>query len=308
MGRHGGHRTDRRCVGIEATHDTKPYEYGDPFNLDLQQSVMNSVRRQGKGTPIRMQPQDFEIFQNENLNQCSTVLMLDQSRSMGLNGCFEAAKKVALALHSLIKSQYPRDHLYIIGFSDLAHELRHEDIPTVTWGSYSPGTNMQHALIIARRLLGKQRYGQRQVLMITDGEPTAHLELGVPYFHYPPSWRTIEQTLLEVKRCTKEGIVINTFMMEQDPYLMRFVQEVTRINQGRAFFSSPRHLASTLSRTILTTSGDGALPDCQRLLLPCGVAVALCGTVVFARLCRKRSISCAQASPWVKKTWCLESS
>jgi uncharacterized protein with von Willebrand factor type A (vWA) domain len=242
LGRHGGHRVDRRGLGIEATHDTKPYEYGDHFNLDLQQSVMNSVRRQGKGTPVRMRPEDFEIFQNENLNQCSTVLMLDQSRSMGLNGCFEAAKKVAMALHSLIKTQYPRDNLYIIGFSEYAHELRHEDIPTSTWGSYYPGTNMHHALMIARRLLGKQRYGQRQVLMITDGEPTAHLEQGLAYFNYPPSWRTIEQTLLEVKRCTKEGIIINTFMMEQDPYLMRFVQEVTRLNQGRAFFSSPHHL------------------------------------------------------------------
>lgn len=242
IGRHGGHRVDRRGLGIEATHDTKPYEYGDPFNLDLQQSVMNSVRRQGKGTPVRMQPDDFEVFRNENLNQCSTVLMLDQSRSMGLNGCFEAAKKVALALHSLIKTQYPRDNLYVIGFSEYAHELKHEDIPTSTWGSYYPGTNMHHALMIARRLLGRQRYGQRQVLMITDGEPTAHLEQGLAYFNYPPSWRTIEQTLLEVKRCTKEGIVINTFMMEQDPYLMRFIQEVTRINQGRAFFSSPRHL------------------------------------------------------------------
>jgi len=242
LGHHGGHRVDRRGLGIEATHDTKPYEYGDHFNLDLQQSVMNSVRRQGKGTPVRMRPDDFEIFRTENLNQCSTVLMLDQSRSMGLNGCFEAAKKVALALHSLIKTQYPRDNLYIIGFSEYAHELRHEDIPTATWGSYYPGTNMHHALMIARRLLGRHRYGQRQVLMITDGEPTAHLEQGLAYFNYPPNWRTIEQTLLEVKRCTKEGIIINTFMMEQDPYLMRFVQEVTRINQGRAFFSSPRHL------------------------------------------------------------------
>jgi uncharacterized protein with von Willebrand factor type A (vWA) domain len=242
IGRHGGHRTDRRGLGIEATHDTKAYEYGDHFNLNLQQTVMNAVRRRGPGTPVRMQQEDFEIYQNENLNQCSTVLMLDQSRSMGLNGCFEAAKKVALALHSLIKMQYPRDHLYIIGFSEMAQELRHEDIPTATWGSYYPGTNMHHALMIARRLLGKQRYGQRQVLMITDGEPTAHLEQGLPYFNYPPSWRTIEQTLLEVKRCTKEGIIINTFMMEQDPYLMRFVQEVTRINRGRAFFSSPSHL------------------------------------------------------------------
>jgi uncharacterized protein with von Willebrand factor type A (vWA) domain len=161
---------------------------------------------------------------------------------MGLNGCFEAAKKVAMALHSLIKMQYPRDNLYIIGFAEMAQELRHEDIPTISWGSYYPGTNMHHALIIARRLLGKHRYGQRQVLMITDGEPTAHLEQGVPYFNYPPSWRTIEKTLLEVKHCTKDGIIINTFMMEQDPYLMRFVQEITRINRGRAFFSSPGHL------------------------------------------------------------------
>jgi uncharacterized protein with von Willebrand factor type A (vWA) domain len=242
IGRQGGHRTDRRGVGIEATHDTKPYEYGDHFNLNLQQTVMNAVRRQGPGTPVRVRQEDFEVYQNENLNQCSTVLMLDQSRSMGLNGCFEAAKKVAMALHSLIKMQYPRDHLYIIGFSEMAQELRHEDIPTATWGSYYPGTNMHHALMIARRLLSRHRYGQRQVLMITDGEPTAHLEQGMPYFNYPPSLRTIEQTLLEVKRCTKEGVIINTFMMEQDPYLMRFVQEVTRINRGRAFFSSPGHL------------------------------------------------------------------
>lgn len=242
FGRHGGHRTDRRGLGIEATHDTKTYEYGDHFNLDLQQTVMNSVRRQGPGTPIRLQPEDFEVYQHENLNQCSTVLMLDQSRSMGLNGCFESAKKVALALHGLIKMQYPRDNLYIIGFAEYASELRHEDIPTTSWGSYYPGTNMHHALMIARRLLGRQRHGQRQVLMITDGEPTAHIEQGLAYFNYPPTWRTIEQTLLEVKRCTKEGIIINTFMMEQDPYLMRFIQEVTRINQGRAFFSSPQHL------------------------------------------------------------------
>jgi uncharacterized protein with von Willebrand factor type A (vWA) domain len=242
FGRHGEHRTDRRGLGIEATHDTKPYEYGDPFNLDLQQTVMNSVRRQGRGTPVRLKPEDFEVYQHENLNQCSTVLMLDQSRSMGLNGCFEAAKKVALALHGLIKMQYPRDNLYIIGFSEYASELRHEDIPTSSWGSYHPGTNMHHALMLARRLLAKQRHGQRQVLMITDGEPTAHIEQGLAYFDYPPSLRTIEQTLLEVKRCTKENIVINTFMMEQDPYLMRFIQEVTRINRGRAFFSSPQHL------------------------------------------------------------------
>src|SRR5262249_61229807 len=143
---------------------------------------------------VQMVTDELEVFRKENRHQCSTVLMLDQSRSMRLNGCFEAAKKVALALHSLIKMQYPRDRLYIIGFSELAHELQHEDIPTASWGSYYPGTNMQHALMIARRLLAKQRYGTRQVLMITDGEPTAHLEQGHPIFSYPPTWRTIEQT------------------------------------------------------------------------------------------------------------------
>ncbi|GIX48143.1 MAG: hypothetical protein KatS3mg131_2354 [Candidatus Tectimicrobiota bacterium] len=242
MGRYGGHPTARRGPGVEATHETKRYEFGDHFHLDLQQSIMNAVRRQGKGVPVRVHPDDFEVYENDNLNQCSTVLMLDQSRSMGLNGCFDAAKKVALALHSLIKMQFPRDTLYVIGFAEYAHELRHEDIPTASWGSYYPGTNMHHALMLARRLLSRHRHGQRQILMITDGEPTAHLEQGLAYFNYPPSWRTIEQTLLEVKRCTKEGIVINTFMMEQDPYLMRFVQEITRINRGRAFFSSPHHL------------------------------------------------------------------
>ena len=242
IGRHGGHRTDRRGIGTEARLDTKAYEYGDSFSLDLQQSLMNAVQRQGKGAPVRLVPEDFEVYREENLNQCSTVLMLDQSRSMGLNGCFDAAKKVALALHSLIKMQYPKDNLYVIGFAEYASELRHEDIPSSSWGSYYPGTNMHHALMIARRLLSRSRHGQRQVLMVTDGEPTAHLEQNLAYFNYPPTWRTIEQTLQEVKRCTREGIVINTFMMEQDPYLMRFVQEITKINRGRAFFSSPSHL------------------------------------------------------------------
>lgn len=242
IGRHGGHRTDRRGIGIEARLDTKAYEYGDHFNLHLQQSLMNAVQRQGKGAPVRVLPEDFEVYRDENLNQCSTVLMLDQSRSMGLNGCFDAAKRVALALHSLIKMQYPKDSLHVIGFAEYASELQHEDIPSSSWGSYYPGTNMHHALMIARRLLSRSRHGQRQVLMVTDGEPTAHLEQNLAYFNYPPTWRTIEQTLQEVKRCTREGIVINTFMMEQDPYLMRFVQEITKINRGRAFFSSPSHL------------------------------------------------------------------
>lgn len=240
--RHGGHRTDRKGLGVEATHETKGYEFGDPLRLHLQQTLMRSVHREGPGTPVKIQPEDFEIYREDQLSQCSTVLMLDQSRSMGLNGYFEAAKRVTLALHSLIQTQYPRDHLYIIGFSEYAREIRCEEIPETTWNTYTQGTNMHHALMIARKLLSRSRSGQRQVIMITDGEPTTHLEQGLAYFNYPPSYRTLQQTLLEVKRCTKDGIVINTFMLEQEPRLMKFIHEVTRINRGRAFFSSPSHL------------------------------------------------------------------
>lgn len=242
IGRHGGHEMDRRGVGVEATHETKAYEFGDSMRLHLPQTLMRSLHRNGPGTPLRLHPQDFEIYQEDRLTQCATVLMLDQSRSMGYNGCFEAAKRVALALHSLISTRYPRDHLYLVGFSEYAQELRYEDIPEVTWGMYSQGTNMHHALMIARKLLSRHPWGRKQVIMITDGEPTAHLEQGLAYFNYPPSYRTLQQTLREVRHCTKAGIVINTFMVEQDPRLMSFVHELTKINHGRAFFSSPSHL------------------------------------------------------------------
>ncbi|MBI2877901.1 MAG: VWA domain-containing protein [Candidatus Tectomicrobia bacterium] len=250
--RQGGHRTDRRGLGVEATHETKAYEFGDPLRLHLQQTLMRSVHRGGPGTPIQIRPEDFEVYREDQLTQCSTVLMLDQSHSMGLNGYFEAAKRVTLALHSLIQTQYPRDHLYVIGFSDLAREIRCEEIPETTWNTYTQGTNMHHALMIARKLLSRSRSGQRQIIMITDGEPTAHLEHGQSFFNYPPSHRTLQQTLLEVKRCTQEEIVINTFMLEQDPRLMKFIHEVTKINRGRAFFSSPSHLGEYIVTDYIT--------------------------------------------------------
>ncbi|MSQ33010.1 MAG: VWA domain-containing protein [Dehalococcoidia bacterium] len=240
--RMGQHETRSNGRWGERADDIKKYEFGDPFYLNLERTLFNSIRRQGAGTPVALTPDDFEIYKAEQMNQSATVLMLDQSRSMGMTGCFEAAKKVALALHSLIKSQFPRDNLYLVGFADYAWELKSEALPEASWGGYYPGTNMHHALMIARQLLNKHKSATRQVVMVTDGEPTAHMEGGRSYFSYPPTQKTFQQTLLEVKRCTKENITINVFMLEQDPYLMQFMQQVTKINRGRAFFTSPDRL------------------------------------------------------------------
>lgn len=239
----GAHELPKHGIlGEKTEEDTKLYEFGDPFNIHLSRTVKNAVFRRGAGTPVQLEPDDFEIYRDEKMTQASTVILLDQSRSMAISGSFEAAKKVALALHTLIKMQYPRDHLYVVGFADYAWELKGEDLIKATWGGYSPGTNMQHALMLSRQLLNKHRVGTRQVIMVTDGEPTAHLEGGAPYFTYPPSPRTLDQTLREVRRCTQEGIVINVFMLEMAYYLVNFVRQMTKLNRGRAFFTSPDKL------------------------------------------------------------------
>lgn len=228
--------------GGEYTGQTKPWEFGDPFDIDLHRTVYNAVTRQGPHIPVRMSPRDMEVHRTEHLSQAATVLLLDQSRSMGMFGSFTAAKKVALALYSLIHSQFPRDAFYVVGFSDYAMEIKGEDLAEVTWNAWVSGTNMQHALMLSRKLLNKEKAATKQVLMITDGEPTAHLEGGRAYFNYPPSYRTIEETLKEVKRCTQDGITINTFMLEANYYLMDFVDKMTRINRGRAFYTTPGQL------------------------------------------------------------------
>ena len=238
----GRHEVFHRGDGGELTGETKLYEFGDPFDIDLHRTLFNSVVREGPSVPIRLSPEDLEIHRNEHLSQSATVLLLDQSRSMGMFGSFTAAKKVCLALYWLIHSQFPRDRFHIVGFSDYAMEIKGEDIPEVTWNSWVSGTNMQHALILSRQLLSREKVASKQVLMITDGEPTAHLEGGRAYFSYPPSYATIQETLKEVKRCTQEGITINTFMLEANYYLMDFVDQITRINRGRAFYTSPNQL------------------------------------------------------------------
>ncbi|MBK9342002.1 MAG: VWA domain-containing protein [Dehalococcoidia bacterium] len=238
----GKHEVRESGTGGERTDSTKKYEFGDPFFLDIQKTIMNSMYREGPGTPIKLKPDDFEVERTELITQTATVIMLDLSWSMALRGSFQAAKKVALALNNLISSQYQRDSLYIIGFSAYARELKAEELPYVRWDESVLGTNMHHALMIAQNLLAKHTQGTRQIIMISDGEPTAHLEKGRSYFAYPPSPVTIRETLKEVKRCTTKNITINTFMLDRNYYLKEFINQVARINKGRVFYTTPDKL------------------------------------------------------------------
>jgi len=237
----GQHQVDKFGQGHERTYETKQYEYGDPFNLDLQRTIRNAIRRNGAETPVRLSPDDFEIERTEHTTKSSTVLMLDLSLSMPMRDNFLPAKKVAMALHSLITSQFPRDYMGIVGFSETARILTAAQLPEVSW-DFVYGTNMQHGFMLARQLLAKQT-GTKQIIMITDGEPTAHITArGDVFFNYPPVQETVEATLREVVRCTRDNIRINTFMLDANSYLKAFIEQLTSINRGRAFFTTPETL------------------------------------------------------------------
>ena len=246
----GGHRIDPAGRGGEREESTKPYEFGDPFHLDIRGTIENALRRPENapgaglrsGRGVSLSAADFEVFRTEQLTRTSTVLLVDMSRSMLLRGCFLAAKKVAVALDTLIRTQFPHDDLTVIGFAYYARELRPEALAELTWHGYEYGTNLQHGLMLARQILARQRGGTRQIVVITDGEPTAHFENGQVEFSYPPTRRTIQETLREVQRCTRDGITINTFMLERSRALAEFVALITRMNRGRAFYATPEHL------------------------------------------------------------------
>jgi len=242
----GNHATTWTGTGHDREETTKPYEYGDPFNLDLSRTVHNAVRRAGSGVPVKLHPDDFEVIETEALTRSATVLLLDLSLSMPMRDNFVPAKKMAMALHTLITSRFPRDYLGLVGFSEVAREIEPEDLPTVSW-DYVYGTNLQHGLILARKMLAHQQ-GTKQIILVTDGEPTAHI---VPYdgglgydveFNYPPRPETLELTLAEVMRCTKASITINTFLLDPDRGLWGFVDQLSRINNGRTFATTPGEL------------------------------------------------------------------
>jgi uncharacterized protein with von Willebrand factor type A (vWA) domain len=247
----GGHRMDRPGGGGEREETTKPYEFGDPFHLDLRSTLTNALAREENAPAARrarderaihLRADDFEVFRTEQLTRTSTVLLVDMSRSMLLRGCFLAAKKVAVALDTLIRTQYPHDHLTVIGFAYYAREIRPGALAELTWHGYEYGTNLQHGLLLARRILERHPAANKEIVVITDGEPTAHFEGDQVEFSYPPTRRTISETLKEVQRCTKEGITINTFMLERSRALAEFVAHMTKLNRGRAFYATPERL------------------------------------------------------------------
>jgi uncharacterized protein with von Willebrand factor type A (vWA) domain len=264
----GNHRTTWSGVGHDREETTKPHVFGDPFNLDLSRTVHNAVRRSGSGIPVRLTPDDFEVVETEALSRTATVLLLDLSLSMPMRDNFVPAKKMALALHTLITTRFPRDYLGLVGFSEVARVIEPEDLPTVSW-DYVYGTNLQHGLILARNMLAHQP-GTKQIILVTDGEPTAHIipiDGGIGYdvfFNYPPIPETLEVTLAEVMRCTRSNITINTFLLDPDRALQGFIEQLTRINRGRTFSTSPDELGDYVlvdflrHRTLLRSRGRPA--------------------------------------------------
>ncbi|HEY7600225.1 MAG TPA: VWA domain-containing protein [Candidatus Limnocylindrales bacterium] len=241
----GGHARDDLGAGSERGEGSRPYEFGRPFQVDLGRTLANALARGGgreTGARLRLEPTDFEVYETDARTRVATVLLVDMSRSMLLRGCFLAAKKVAIALDALIRTRYPHDELHVVGFAYYAREIRPAALAALSWHGYEYGTNLQHGLALAREMLARSHAANRQVIVVTDGEPTAHFEAGEVEFSYPPTRRTIAETRREVGRCTRAGITINTFMLERSRALTEFVERMTRLNRGRAFYASPERL------------------------------------------------------------------
>jgi Ca-activated chloride channel homolog len=244
----GRHDTRELATGIESEGSSRRYEFGDTLNLDVNATLLSAIRRNGLKTPLDLDYQDLQVHQCEYQSSCATVLMLDCSHSMILYGedRFTPAKKVALALTHLIRSQYPGDTLHLVLFHDSAEEMPLSELARVRVGPYY--TNTREGLRLAQRLLSRQKKDMRQIVMITDGKPSAlTLEDGRIYknaFGLDPL--VVSETLHEVARCRRNGILINTFMLAQDYGLINFVQKVTEICRGKAYFTTPYTLGQYL--------------------------------------------------------------
>jgi Ca-activated chloride channel family protein len=244
----GRHDTRELSTGVESEGSSRRYEFGDTLNLDVNATLLSAIRRNGLTTPLELDYQDLQVHQCEYQSSCATVLMLDCSHSMILYGedRFTPAKKVAMALSHLIRTQYPGDTLHLVLFHDSAEEMPISELARVKVGPYY--TNTREGLRLAQRLLSRQKKDMRQIVMITDGKPSAlTMEDGRIYknaFGLDPL--VVSETLHEVARCRRNGIMINTFMLAQDYGLISFVQKVTEICRGKAYFTTPYTLGQYL--------------------------------------------------------------
>jgi uncharacterized protein with von Willebrand factor type A (vWA) domain len=242
----GRHSTNKRGSQELILESNKPYVQGDPLHINMIQTLKNALVR-GGGVPVRISPRDFSVYETELNTRAATVLLLDMSWSMSWEGRFAAAKKVALAMESLVRALYPRDYFGIVGFFTRAVELKAKDLPQATWNMGDPFTNLQDGLHLASTMLDRKPSANQQIIVITDGQPTAYCRQGRLYCEWPLSFggisqRAAEETLKEAERITRKGITINTFMLDDSPVLRGFVDDLTRINKGRAFYSRPDRL------------------------------------------------------------------
>ena len=245
--REGTHES-RDAGGLaEPTGATKPWAFGDQGQLAVQKTVFNAVVRAEPGAPVRLHPDDFEMVEAEQRTETATALLIDLSFSMPLRGHFVHAKKMALAMHALIEGRYPHDTLYLIGFSDYARQLQPEDLAAPGL-ERTYGTNMQHAFLLAGRLLAQHPRAARQVIMVTDGEPTAHLEGDEAIFAWPPEPETIQVTLAEAMRLAKSGVRLNIFMLEESEGLSRFMERLARLTSGRVFLMDDHRVGDFILR------------------------------------------------------------
>ncbi|MBV9594412.1 MAG: VWA domain-containing protein [Actinobacteria bacterium] len=220
----------------EVTGASREWEFGDEQPLDVVRTVRNAVlRTRATDGQIQFAPEDFEVVETERRSSAAVALLVDMSYSMELRGTWGEAKTTAMALHSLVTTKYPQDAIEIIGFSDYARVMTPRTLINHDWDRVQ-GTNLQHGLMLARRHLDKHRGSEPVILVITDGEPTAHLAAdGFADFAWPPTRETIAATLAEVERCTRRGATINVFMLDDEPRLVAFMQELSRRNGGRLF-------------------------------------------------------------------------
>jgi uncharacterized protein with von Willebrand factor type A (vWA) domain len=245
--REGAH--DARQVGgaAEPTGQTRPWRWGDSGQIAVQRTVFNAVVRGGPSSSPHLAADDFELMEAETRTETATALLLDLSFSMPLRGHWVPAKKMALALHALIEGRYPQDSLYLIGFSDYARRMKPEDLAATGWERVY-GTNMQHAFNLAGRMLADHPRATRQVIMVTDGEPTAHLEGDEVLFSWPPVPETIRRTLSEAMRLARSGVTINVFMLEDSQGLQRFMERLARLTGGRVFQTAGSGLGEFIIR------------------------------------------------------------
>lgn len=247
--RRGEHDVDVRGAALPIPDQTRPWAFGEPLELDVTRTLLNAVKRGAGEPPIRLGVEDFELREMDYSTQSTTVLLLDLSWSMSWAGRFPAAKRVALALDHLVRTRFPRDRFFVVGFSTRAREIPIRNLPEVTWDMGEPFTNLQDGLQVAERLIARYPSRSPQVLVITDGQPTAYFRGKELHVEWPMGFggvspHAVAETLKTVRRITRRGITINTFMLDDAPELLGFVEHMTQVNRGRAFYSEPGQLGS----------------------------------------------------------------